>query len=111
MAEIKLKFVESQPISKERPFEESEFLYFKTDTLFGEKLNKLLDELEDWSIDENDWGDAYFAGAHELEDSTYFSLRMNYRSMPPLSKDESTQFIYDIIESFTLFFYEIKWLK
>ncbi len=111
MVEIKLKFIESQPINKEKPFEDSEFLYFKTKTLFGENLNKLIEELKDWSIDEHQFGDAYFAGALEHDDKTYFSLKMNYRSIPPLTKEESTHFIYDIIESFTLFLNEIKWLK
>lgn len=112
MVEIELKFVGTTPINKERPFEDSEFLYFQTKTLFGlAKFKKLSEYLEDWIIEEPGVGDAYFTEALELEDKTVFSLRMNYRSTPPLSKDESTQFLNDIIESFTIFFNEAGWLK
>lgn len=112
MEEIKLKFVGSAPISREKPFEDSEFLYFQIKTSFGKKkLKKLSEYLEDWNIEEPGVGDAYFTEARELEAKTYFSLRMNYRSTPPLSKEESTQFLNDIIESFNIFFNEAEWLK
>lgn len=111
MEEVELKFIGTEQITKQKPFEDSEFLYLTTKTLFGKKLPKIIEELESWSIDEHQWGDAYFAGAIEVGEKTYFSLKMNYRSLPSLSKDESTQLIYDIIESFTLYLNEIEWLN
>ncbi|HTX61038.1 MAG TPA: hypothetical protein VMC48_01910, partial [Methanobacterium sp.] len=68
-------------------------------------------ELANWDIDEHQLGEAYFADAREVGDKTVFSLRMTYRSIPPLSKDESTQLLYDIIESFTVYLNEIEWLE
>ncbi len=111
MVEIELKFIGTEQISKQKPFEDSEFLYLTTKTLFGKKLPKIIEELKTWNIDEHQCGDAYFAGAVEVGNKTYFSLRMTYRSMPPLSKDESTQLLYDIIESFSVYLKEIEWLK
>ena len=111
MVDIELKFVGTEQISKQKPFEDSEFLYLTTKTLFGKKLPEIKEELETWNIDEHQLGDAYFADAIELEDKTIFSLRMTYRSTPPLSKDESTQLLYDIIEGFTVYLNEIDWLK
>lgn len=111
MVEVELKFVGTEKITKQKPFENSEFLYLTTNTLFQDKLPKLVEELKNWSIDEHQWGDAYFADAIETEDKTYFSLKMTYRSLPALSKDESTQLLYDIIESFTIYLNEIEWLK
>lgn len=111
MAEVELKFIGTEQISKQKPFEDSEFLYLTTKTLFEDKLPEIIEELKSWSIDEHEWGDAYFADACVVGDKTYFSLKMNYRSLPTLSKDESTQLIYDIIESFTVFLNEIEWLK
>lgn len=111
MVEIELKFTGTEQISKQKPFEDSEFMYLTTKTLFGEKLPKIVYELKNWSVDEHQCGDAYFADAIELEEKTVFSLKMTYRSMPPLSKDESTKLLYDIIESFNLYLNEIKWLN
>ncbi|HEY0196343.1 MAG TPA: hypothetical protein VGC02_02100 [Methanobacterium sp.] len=111
MVEVELKFIGTEQISKQKPFEDSEFLYLTTRTLFGKKLPEIIEELKSWSIDEHEWGDAYFADAREVGDKTYFSLRMTYRSLPPLSKDEGTQLIYDIIESFTVYLNEIEWLE
>jgi len=111
MPEIELKFTGTEQISKQKPFEDTEFLYLTTNTVFGEKLPKIIDELKNWNIDEHQLGDAYFADALEMEDKTIFSLRMTYRSMPPLSKNESTQLLYDIIESFTIYLNEIEWMK
>lgn len=111
MTGIVIKFTGTERISKKKPFEDSEFLYFTTDTLFGSKLPKIIEELKTWNIDEHQLGDAYFADALEVGDKTHFSLNMTYRSMPPLTKDESTQLLYDIVESFTIFLNEIKWLK
>jgi hypothetical protein len=111
MVEIELKFTGTEQISKQKPFEDTEFLYLSTNTLFGEKLNQIREELKTWNIDEHQLGDAYFADAIAMEDKTIFSLRMSYRSMPPLSKDESTQLLYDIIESFTVYLNEIEWMK
>lgn len=111
MAEVELKFIGTEQLSKEKPFEDSEFLYLTTRTLFGDKLPGIIKELGSWSIDEHQWGDAYFADATEVDGKTYFSLRMNYRSIPALSKEESTQLLYDIIESFTLYLNEIEWLE
>ena len=74
-------------------------------------LPQLIQELKEWKIDEHHLGDAYFADAVQVGNKTHFSLRMNYRTMPPLTKDESKQLIYDIIESFNLFLNEIEWLK
>jgi hypothetical protein len=111
MAEIELKFTGTEQISKQKPFEDSEFMYLTTKTMFGEKLHKIIEELKTWNIDEHQLGEAYFADAREVGDKTIFSLRMTYRSMPPLSKDESTQLLYDIIESFTVYLNEIEWMK
>lgn len=111
MVKINLKLIGTEKLSKEKPFEDSEFLYLITETLFGDKLPKLIEELKSWSIDEHQFGEAYFADAREVGDKTYLSLRMNYRSIPSLSKEESTQLLYDIIESFTLFLNEVEWLK
>lgn len=109
--DVELKFIGTEQLSKEKPFEDSEFLYLTTRTLFGDKLPDIIEELRSWSIDEHQWGDAYFADARVVGDKTYFSLRMNYRSIPALSKEESTQLLYDIIESFTLYLNEIEWLE
>ena len=111
MVEIELKFTGTEQISKQKPFEDSEFMYLTTKTLFGEKLSKITDELKNWNIDEHQLGEAYFEDAIEMEGKTIFSLRMAYRSLPPLSKDESTQLLYDIIESFTLYLNEIEWME
>lgn len=111
MADIKLKFTGTEPISKEKPFEASEFLYFTTENVIDKNLPQLIQELKDWNIDEHHLGDAYFVDAIQVGNKTYFSLRMNYRTTPPLTKDESKQLIYDIIESFNLFLNEIEWLK
>ncbi len=108
---VELKFIGTEQITQQKPFEDSEFLYLTTKTFFGKKLPKIIEELNSWSIDEQQWGDAYFAGAIESGNKTYFSLKMNYRSIPPLSKEESTQLLYGIIESFTLYLNEIEWLK
>lgn len=108
---VELRFIGTEQITKQKPFEDSEFLYLTTKTLFGKKLPKIIEELNSWSIDEHQWGDAYFAGAIEAGNKTYFSLKMNYRSIPHLSKEESTQLLYGIIESFTLYLNEIEWLK
>lgn len=110
MVEVELRLIGTEQISKEKPFEDSEFLYLTTKTLFGKKLPKLIEQLKTWSIDEHQMGDAYFADAREVGDKTYFSLRMNYRSLPTLSKGESTQLLNDIIESFTICLNEIEWL-
>lgn len=111
MTEVKLKLIGTEQLSKEKPFEDSEFLYLTTKTLFGDKLPYIIEKLRTWSIDEHQMGDAYFAGAIEVKDKTYFSLKMNYRSIPALSREESTQLLYDIIESFTLYLNEIEWLE
>lgn len=111
MVKIELKFTGTEQISKQKPFEDSEFMYLTTKTLFGEKLSKIISELKNWDINENQLGEAYFADAIEMEDKTVFSLRMTYRSMPSLSKDESTQLLYDIIESFTIYLNEIEWME
>jgi hypothetical protein len=111
MAEIELKFTGTEQISKQKPFEDSEFMYLTTKTIFGEKLPKIIEELKNWDIDEHQLGEAYFADAIEMEDKTVFSLRMIYRSMPPLSKDESSKLLYDIIESFNVYLNEIEWMK
>ncbi|GEM_PF-1448682 len=111
MTEVKLKLIGTEQLSKEKPFEDSEFLYLTTKTLFGDKLPYIMGELRAWVIDEHQWGDSYFADAIEVEDKTYFSLKMNYRSIPALSREESTQLLYDIIESFTLYLNEIEWLE
>ena len=111
MTEIVLKFTGTERISKKKPFEDSEFLYFTTNTLFGKKLPGIIEELKTWNIDEHQLGDAYFADALEVGNKTYFSLRLTYRSIPTLTKDESKQLIYDIIESFNIFLNEIEWLK
>lgn len=109
--EVELKFIGTERISKQKPFENSEFLYLTTNTLFQDTLPKLKEELKTWSIDEHQWGEAYFADAIETENKTYFSLKMTYRSLPSLSKEESTQLLHDIIESFTIYLNEIEWLK
>lgn len=111
MVKIELKLIGTEQLSKQKPFEDSEFLYLTTKNLFGKKLPKIIEELKTWNIDEHSMGDAYFADAIEVGDKTYFSLKMTYRSLPTLSKDESTQFLYDIIESFTVYLNEIEWLK
>jgi len=111
MVDIELRFTGTEHISKERPFEDSEFLYLTTETVFQDKLPKIIEELANWGIDEHQLGEAYFADAREVGDKTVFSLRMTYRSIPPLSKDESTQLLYDIIESFTVYLNEIEWLE
>lgn len=105
-----MKLIGTEQISKQKPFEDSEFLYLTTKTLFGEKLPDIIEELKSWNIDEHQLGDAYFADAIEVGDKTYFSLRMAYRSLPALSKKKSTQLLYDIIESFTVYLNEIEWL-
>ena len=111
MADIKLKFTGTEPISKDKPFEASEFLYFTTEDIIEKNLPQLIQELKGWNIDEHHLGDAYFVDAVQVGNKIYFSLRMNYRTTPPLTKDESKQLIYDIIESFNLFLNEIEWLK
>lgn len=111
MSDIELRFTGTEKLSKEKPFEDSEFLYLTANMVFDEKLPKIIDELANWIIDEHRLGEAYFADAREVGERTIFSLRMTYRSMPPLSKDESTQLLYDIIESFTVYLNEIEWLK
>lgn len=111
MTEVKLKLIGTEQLSKEKPFEDAEFLYLTTETLFGDKLPHIIEELRAWDIDEHQWGDAYFADAIEVGDKTYISLKMNYRSIPALSKEESTQLLYDIMESFTLYLNEIEWLE
>lgn len=111
MSDIELRFTGTEKLSKEKPFEDSEFLYLTTNMVFGEELPKIIDELGNWSIDEHQLGEAYFADAREVDERTIFSLRMTYRSMPPLSKDESTQLLYDIIESFNVYLNEIEWLE
>ncbi len=110
MVEVELRLIGTEQISKEKPFEDAEFLYLTTTTLFGKKLPKIREELRSWRIDEHQLGEAYFADAIEVEDKTYFSLRMAYRSLPILSKKESTQLLYNIIESFTVYLNEIEWL-
>jgi hypothetical protein len=110
MADIELRFTGTENISKEKPFEDSEFLYLTTQIVFGDKLALIVEELANWRIDEHQLGEAYFAGAREVGDKTIFSLRMTYRSLPQLTKDESTQLLYDIIESFTVYLNEIEWL-
>ncbi|MCE5213733.1 MAG: hypothetical protein LLF83_03310 [Methanobacterium sp.] len=111
MVFIELKFAGTEQISKQKPFEDSEFLYLTTDTIFGKKLSKVKEELKFWNIDEHHLGDAYFADAIESGDITIFSLRITYRSTPSLSKEENAQLFSDIIESFNVYLNEIKWLK
>ncbi len=111
MVKIELKLIGTEQLSKQKPFEDSEFLYLTTKNLFGSKLSKIIEELKTWSIDEHQLGEAYFADAIEVGDKTYFSLKITYRSLPPLSKDESTQFLYDIIKSFNVHLNEFEWLK
>jgi hypothetical protein len=111
MVVIELKFAGTEQISKQKPFEDSEFLYLTTDTLFGSKLSKIKEELKFWNIDEHQLGDAYFSDAIESGNITIFSLRMSYRSTPLLSREENDHLISDIIESFTVYLNEIKWLK
>jgi len=48
--DVELKFIGTEQLSKEKPFEDSEFLYLTTRTLFGDKLPDIIEELKSWSI-------------------------------------------------------------
>ena len=100
-----LKFDRTKPGAKLKPLRDTLFYYFSTETVFNEQdLKKLVDFLRMWNLIIPNIGEVVFNDGVESKNGTVFALTFEYRSMPPISKEESNYAHKIITDGFRSFF-------
>ncbi len=100
-----LKFNGRKQGAKLKPLRDTLFYYFSTKTVFNKQdLKKLVDFLRMWNLIIPNIGEVVFTEGVPSQDETVFALTFEYRSMPPITKEESEFADKEIIDGFILFF-------